>query len=104
MKLELPLKPKSLHLHAEFETRMGDAAIDLKVDDPDNDGDPNYRIKWVGPGVIPDSGPEGISGEIPLMQFFKPVVDMVLTAASGVAGPLGSLIGLLRVSDDESDD
>lgn len=101
MKLELPIKPKRLHLYAEFETLMGDAAIDLEVNDNDNDGDPNYRIKWVGPGVIPDSGPDGITGEVPLMKFAKPIVDMVLVAVAGIGGPLGSLVGLMRMSDDD---
>jgi hypothetical protein len=102
MNLELPLKIKSIHLHVKFDTLMGEGATDLLIDDHDDDGDPNYRLKWVGPGVIPDSGPDGLQGEIPLVGLVGPVVKIIMQAAKGVAsGPVSWLLDLLRISDDD---
>lgn len=86
MKLELPLKIKRIHLHVVADVPgKEDAELDILVNDPDADGDPNYQVKWDLPGTMLDSGPEGLKGEVPVMGFVKPVVNAAIDFAAGFA-------------------
>lgn len=86
MKLEFPLKIKKVHVHIVADVPgKEDAEFNMLINDPDKDGDPNYRIKWNMPGSILDSGPEGFHGEVPVMSFVRPIVNSALEFAINFA-------------------
>ena len=88
MKLGLPVKIKSVHLHIVADMPgKEDAHLDLLANDPDGDGDPNLKAKWDLPGTMFDSGPEGVKVEVPMMSFVKPIVNGAIGLVSMVAPP-----------------
>ena len=94
MKLELPVKIKSVHLHIVADVPgKEDCHLDLLANDPDGDGDPNLRAKWDLPGTMFDSGPEGVKVEVPLGSVLEPIIQGALTMASLVVpGPAKALL------------
>ena len=103
MKLELPVKLKSLHVHVVVDVPgKEDCKLNLEVDDKDGNGDPNYRVKWDLPGTIFDSGKEGVTGELPVGSIVGPILKTVLAAARTVApGPAQPFLAALSIVVDD---
>lgn len=99
LRLEMPVKIKSLRVHLVADVPgKEDAELDVLVNDPDGDGDPNYAVKWDLPGAFFDSGPKGITGEIPVASFVKPAVEAAIDLAASVApAPVRPLLLGLKV-------
>ena len=72
------------HLHFKVALAGAEAHADLEILDSDGDGDPEVILKWNLPGQALDSGPEGISVEVPIGTLYGTAAELlvyVLTAA-----------------------
>lgn len=101
-KLEMPVKLKRVHLHIVADVPgKEDAHLDVNVNDPDDDGNPNYQVKWDLPGTMFDSGKEGVTGEVPLSSFLLPVVNAGIKLATAlVPGPAGMALKAVKFVQD----